>query len=77
MRRDYDVAEDAVMLLLVGFINFSNEMDLNIIIRTLIIKGNKGYIQVGGGIVSDSKPKTEYDETISKAKALFEACKWF
>lgn len=57
----------------IGFINFSNEMDLNIIIRTLIIKGSKGYVQVGGGIVADSNPKREYEETIDKAKALFEA----
>lgn len=57
----------------IGFMNFSNEMDLNIIIRTLIIKGNRGYIQVGGGIVTDSNPKKEYDETIDKAKALFKA----
>jgi len=57
----------------IGFMNFSNEMDLNIIIRTLIIKGNKGYIQVGGGIVADSNAKREYDETVDKAKALLEA----
>jgi para-aminobenzoate synthetase component I len=59
----------------IGFINFSNEMDLNIIIRTLIIQGNKGYIQVGGGIVADSNPKKEHQETINKAKALLEAIK--
>lgn len=57
----------------IGFMNFSNEVDLNIIIRTLIIKGDKGYIQVGGGVVAESNPKKEYDETINKAKALFEA----
>lgn len=57
----------------VGFMNFSNEMDMNLIIRTLIIKGNKGYIQVGGGIVADSNPKREYEETIDKANALLEA----
>ena len=57
----------------IGFMNFSGEMDLNLIIRTLIIKGNKGYIQVGGGIVADSNPKREYAETIDKANALLEA----
>ncbi len=57
----------------IGFINYSNEMDFNIIIRTLVVKGNKGYVQVGGGIVADSKPKKEYNETIIKGKALFEA----
>ena len=59
----------------IGFMNFSNEMDLNIIIRTLILKGKKGYVQVGGGIVADSNPKKEYQETIHKAEALFEAIK--
>lgn len=57
----------------IGFMNFSNEMDLNIVIRTLIIKGNKGYVQVGGGIVADSNPFREYDETVDKARAIFEA----
>ncbi|MBW2989237.1 anthranilate synthase component I family protein [Candidatus Woesearchaeota archaeon] len=57
----------------IGFMNFSNEMDLNIIIRTMVIKGSKGFIQSGGGIVADSTAKREYDETIDKAKALFEA----
>lgn len=57
----------------IGFMNFSNEMDLNLIIRTLILKGNKGYIHVGGGIVADSDPHKEYQETIAKARALFEA----
>ncbi|MDA1197040.1 MAG: anthranilate synthase component I family protein [Nanoarchaeota archaeon] len=57
----------------IGFINFSNEMDFNIIIRTLIVKNNKGYIQVGGGVVANSNPKKEYQETLDKAKAIFEA----
>jgi len=57
----------------IGFVNFSNEMDLNIIIRTLIIKSDKGYVQVGGGIVADSDAKSEYEETVNKAKALLEA----
>ncbi|MBD3260964.1 MAG: aminodeoxychorismate synthase component I [Candidatus Altiarchaeales archaeon] len=57
----------------IGFINFSGEMDLNIIIRTLIIKEDKGMIQVGGGVVADSNARREYDETFEKAYALFEA----
>lgn len=57
----------------IGFMNFSNEMNLNIIIRTLIIKSRTGYIQAGGGIVAESNAKEEYDETINKAKAIFRA----
>jgi len=57
----------------IGFMNFSNELDLNIIIRTLIVKDGIGYIQTGGGIVADSDARKEYDETINKASAIFES----
>ena len=45
-------------------------MDLNIAIRTIIIKDKKAYFQVGGGIVADSVPELEYEETLHKGKAL-------
>ena len=51
----------------VGYVN----MDLYILIRTLVAKKNKIYFQVGGGIVADSMPEEEYQETLDKAKALF------
>ncbi|MFH1826586.1 MAG: anthranilate synthase component I family protein [bacterium] len=50
-----------------------NSMDLNIIIRTIIIKNGKAYIQVGAGIVADSDPEKEYEETLHKARAMVEA----
>lgn len=53
-----------------GYISFSGSMDLNILIRTLLIKNNKIYFQVGGGIVADSTPEGEYEETLVKAKAI-------
>ncbi len=56
-----------------GYISLSGEMDLNIIIRTFVIKDGKVHIQVGGGIVADSDPAREYDETIHKAAALMKA----
>ena len=43
---------------------------MNIAIRTIIIKGRKAYAQTGGGIVADSDPEAEWDETITKARAL-------
>jgi anthranilate/para-aminobenzoate synthase component I len=43
---------------------------LNIAIRTVIIKNSKAYAQTGGGIVADSDPQAEWDETITKARAL-------
>lgn len=54
----------------IGYIDFRGKMDLNIIIRTIIIKDNIAYLQAGGGIVSDSDPECEYYETLHKAQAL-------
>jgi anthranilate/para-aminobenzoate synthase component I len=45
-------------------------MDLNIIIRTFVIKDNVAYVQAGAGIVADSDPEREYCETLKKAEAL-------
>lgn len=57
----------------IGYIGFNGEVDLNIVIRTIVCKGNKAYFQVGGGIVWDSDPELEYEETLHKAKALMMA----
>jgi len=54
----------------IGYISFSGNMDLNIVIRTFVIKGQMAYVQVGAGIVADSEPEREYYETIKKAEAL-------
>lgn len=53
-----------------GYISFSGNMDLNIIIRTFVIKNNIAYVQAGAGIVADSNPEREYFETLKKAEAL-------
>jgi para-aminobenzoate synthetase component 1 len=57
----------------IGYLSFSGEMDINIVIRTFLIKGKKAYFQVGGGIVYDSEPEAEYEETLDKARALIQA----
>lgn len=57
----------------IGYMSFSGDMDLNIAIRTFLIKENQAYFQVGGGIVSDSNPEAEYQETLDKARALISA----
>ncbi|HUV40703.1 MAG TPA: anthranilate synthase component I family protein, partial [Sedimentisphaerales bacterium] len=54
----------------IGFVGIDGSVCLNIAIRTIIIKSNKAFVQTGGGIVADSEPKAEWDETITKAKAL-------
>lgn len=53
-----------------GYISFNGRMDFNILIRTLLTCQNKLYFQVGGGIVSDSIPENEYNETLVKARAM-------
>lgn len=53
-----------------GYLGFDGNVDLNIIIRTILIKGNQAYFGVGGGITWDSNEECEYDETLDKAKAL-------
>ena len=54
-----------------GYFSWSGDLDLNILIRTLILTKNRGYLQVGAGIVADSDPDREYDETLAKAGAFF------
>ncbi len=57
----------------VGYVSFSGNLDTAIIIRTVVIKGRTAYVQSGAGIVADSKPASEYQETINKARAQVEA----
>lgn len=52
----------------VGYFSFSGNMDLAIAIRTLQIKGGRFYLQAGAGIVADSDPEMEYQETLNKAR---------
>ena len=57
----------------IGYMSWTGDMDLNIIIRTLVLTEGRGYIQVGAGIVADSEPRKEYEETVHKAQAFFQA----
>ena len=57
----------------VGYFCFSGNMDTAIAIRTMVISGGVAHVQAGGGIVADSVPETEYNETVSKASALLQA----
>lgn len=54
-----------------GYIGFDGAMDTNILIRTLVYENNKVHFNVGGGIVADSNPANEYQETLDKAAGLF------
>lgn len=57
----------------IGYLGFNGKCDTNIVIRTFIIKDGTAHIQVGGGITVDSDPLAEYQETLDKAKALFQS----
>lgn len=57
----------------VGYFDFNGNMDFAINIRTIIMKGKKAYIQAGAGIVADSIPEKEYDETMNKARGMLKA----
>ena len=57
----------------VGYFGFNGNMDFCITIRTMTLQNNQLSIQVGAGIVADSDPETEYQETLNKAGAMFQA----
>jgi anthranilate synthase component 1 len=57
----------------VGYISFSGNIDMCITIRTIVMDGDSAYIQAGAGIVLDSDPVKEYEETLNKAMALIRA----
>ena len=57
----------------IGYISWSGNMDTAIAIRTAVIKNNRLYIQVGAGIVADSIPRNEWEETMNKGRAIFKA----
>jgi len=54
----------------IGYLGFTGNLDTAIAIRTVVIQGGNAYVQAGAGIVADSNPEREYEETINKARAL-------
>lgn len=57
----------------IGYLDFNGNMDWNIVIRTLVLEGKKAFLQSGAGIVYDSHPDKEYEETFHKAEAFLVA----
>ncbi|RKQ33206.1 anthranilate synthase component I [Oceanobacillus halophilus] len=60
----------------IGFINYNHDINIALAIRSLVIKNKKAYLQAGAGIVFDSDPELEYQETLNKAKSLMEVSKY-
>jgi len=56
-----------------GYFGFNGDMDMCIMIRTILVSHDRAYVQAGAGIVYDSKPEHEYKETLNKARALLRA----
>jgi para-aminobenzoate synthetase component 1 len=56
-----------------GYLGFNGESDLNILIRTVLHAQGSFYFHVGGGIVADSQPDLEYEETLHKGRGIMEA----
>jgi len=59
----------------IGYFSANGEFDTCIALRTAVAKNKKFYVQAGAGIVADSNPIKEYEETVNKAKALMNALK--
>lgn len=57
----------------IGYLGFDGSIDLNVAIRTIVVRENAAMFNVGGGIVFDSQPEAEYEESLVKAQALFKA----
>jgi len=57
----------------IGYFSAGGAMDTAIVLRTAIVKDGTMYVQAGGGVVADSDPEAEYQETVNKAKALMRA----
>lgn len=57
----------------VGYLDFTGNMDTCIALRTIVVQGTTAYVQAGAGIVADSVPTAEYEETLSKARGLLKA----
>ncbi|HEX6172497.1 MAG TPA: chorismate-binding protein, partial [Candidatus Binatia bacterium] len=55
------------------YFGYNGNLDTCIVIRTIVMKGSKVFITAGAGIVADSDPDAEYQETLSKARAMFRA----
>ena len=72
MKRIYEIEQEkrGVYAGAIGYLSATGDMDVAIAIRTMILKNGRAYVQAGAGIVYDSIPVNEYQETINKAKSM-------
>jgi anthranilate synthase component 1 len=60
----------------VGYFGFDGNLDSCIALRTCVVKEGKAYVQAGAGVVADSVPASEYQETVNKATGMLRAIEW-
>ena len=72
---EFEVVKRGVYGGAMGYLSWNGNMDMAIAIRTAVIKDGTLYIQAGAGIVADSVPRSEWEETMNKARAMFHAVK--
>lgn len=70
---EFETSNRGLSMGAMGYVDFDKTFDLNVAIRTMVIRNQKAIFNVGGGIVIDSKPEDEYHESLLKAKAILEA----
>jgi anthranilate synthase component 1 len=71
--RDLEASGRGLYAGAVGYVDFAGNLDFCIAIRTVIMSGGKAFVQAGAGVVADSNPTAEYEETRDKARALLSA----
>jgi anthranilate synthase component 1 len=57
----------------IGYLGFNGQLDSCIALRTVLLKGGTAYVQAGAGIVADSQPSAEFEETVNKAMGVIRA----
>lgn len=72
---EFEVVKRGVYGGAMGYLSWNGNMDMAIAIRTAVIKDSTLYIQAGAGVVADSVPQSEWEETLNKARAMFHAVK--
>ena len=72
MQRIYELEKEkrGIYAGAIGYLSATGDIDFAIAIRTMVVKNGKAYVQAGAGIVYDSVPENEYQETLNKAKAM-------
>jgi anthranilate/para-aminobenzoate synthase component I len=70
---EYETAPRGLSMGAIGYFSFDGQIDLSVAIRTMTLSDGRACFNVGGGIVAESDPAAEYEESLTKARALLRA----